>query len=158
MNSIGHDIELLFEQRLRQLGYTGVCRPAREDCGVDYVLFTSKGWVGIQVKSAKANNRDNKKAGLQPARSLRAQIKKRGRGGVAYYRANGVTVFALHDRGIFYLVPIDASGTGAVCCTLDSPFREAWSVVLGLPPHAPSPEQERQTEIDTLTTLYEDAT
>jgi hypothetical protein len=157
--NIGYDIELLFEQRLRQLGYRGACRPTREDCGVDYVLFTTKGWMGVQVKSARENNRNSIKRGRQPSGQLRAKICGSGNTirDVEYYRASGVKVFALHDKGVFYLIPIEESGRRSVQCTVASPFREAWHLVLGSPVEQVTPVERTQKEITEMETLYTEA-
>lgn len=153
----GHDVELLFEQRLRQMGYEGVCRPAREDCGVDFVIHTSKGWIGIQVKSAKRNNRHgsgNLRVNLDgtPKKPLKREVfYAQKRRDLTHYIRAGVSVFALHSQGVFYLVPIDQAKTNGVYVSGTSVFREAWIAVLGSPVDRVS---ERTEEIAQFESLY----
>jgi len=49
--------ELALERRLLELGYLQVPRPSRMDHAVDFCVWTSKGWLGIQVKTLQHLNR-----------------------------------------------------------------------------------------------------
>lgn len=122
--SIGYTRELKCEMRLRELGYEVVCRPAREDAGVDFSVFTSTGWQGLQVKSA--HEKDGR---------LRCKLGEslRGSRGKSYYAYRGVTAFAVFWRDGFYVIPIDEADERRIDIRKDSRRWEAWTDVIGLP-------------------------
>ena len=100
------------------------------------MLHTSKGWIGIQVKSHSCHTK-------HPAVGSRSYVahalrldRGRGRSGLVnklYYESRGVGVFALSFNGGFYLVPIAVIEGGEVALSKISHFWEAWQEVLGLP-------------------------
>lgn len=146
--------EIAFESRLVECGYSPICRPARFDDGVDFVVLTSKGWVGVQVKAHTRHSRGSRRTthelrldrGWNKAQRLDP---RRHSGFKAYYASRGVMVFALRFGGGFYLVPLEAmTGSGQVSLAKIARYWEAWDEVLGEP--GPSAELQRQAEIDQL--------
>lgn len=136
----GVEAEIAFESRLISLGYYPVCRPSRMDDGVDFVIFTTKGWLGIQVKRGCMNpNKKQRRSRIRyiPMLQLDRGSHKRGERDLlpkTYYASRGVSVFAVYTNGGFYLIPIAAiSGEHGSNLKQHKPFWEAWSEVLGFP-------------------------
>lgn len=153
----GIEAELRFELRLRELGYSPICVPCRVDEGVDFLVFSSKGWIGIQVKtvSFKKNpstrvrydhgGRPRTRGEVIDCGKLRTGgAEKRRRGGKSYYQRKGVSVFAFYRGTGFYLVPI--SETGEITVTLSKSNWEAWSEVIGLPISVEQISQEQEDD------------
>lgn len=145
----GYTRELQFELRCRELGYSIVCRPSREDRGVDFVIFTDKGWVGVQVKSARPNYSNS----VMRVKFSNDRNSRRGR---KYYAACGVSVFAVCLESSVYLFPIGAVSESGIFFPRTSGFREAWIAVLGAP--VGSEPIKRAEEIAQLNTLFEKTT
>lgn len=160
--NLGVDAELRFEVRLRELGYSPICIPCRVDQGVDFLVFSSKGWVGIQVKKVEFKRNPSKRTGMFPAGRHRTRgnivecgklqaggaVKKR-RGGRSYYEKKGVSVFAFYRGNGFYLVPIAEAGEATV--TFYPSHWEAWEQVIGLPISVEQASKEQEDEqIDQL--------
>lgn len=136
-------VELLLEVRLLELGYRSICK-AGLDCGVDRVVWSSKGWVGIQVKCANLEfqrkykrkttgnvGRKRKWADKRPCASIAASSKKQS--GKSYYQENGVSVIAAFWEGSFYMIPIGLCGENSVFLDVNERYREAFHEVLGTP-------------------------
>lgn len=139
--------EIAFETRLVELGYSPVCRPSRVDEGVDFVVLSSRGWIGVQVKAHTGHVKHQVTgARRSPAYELRltrgrARAHQRGKGVGEYYRDRGVAVYALHFTNGFYLIPIDAVPGAELSLSKAARYWEAWTEVLG-EPGAPMPEPE----------------
>jgi hypothetical protein len=127
--------ETEFLRRLLTLGHSVIMRPAVVDDGVDYCVFTSRGWVGIQVKTAqqkKKNRHGNTRALPQYALKLSHE---EGTGGKERYVRRGVSVFAVYKDGGFFLIPVEDI-TGERSKNLTMAQWERWSEVIGDPVNA----------------------
>jgi hypothetical protein len=139
--------ELLFEKRLVELGYTVIMKPARLDDGVDFCVFTSRGWVGIQIKTAawKRKGAHNKNK-----RSHVIDLSKHGRAqGKAYYASKGVNVVAAWTPQGFFLIPInDIPGEAHKC--LHPRWFERWEETLGSPIEGTDQDQEEIAQLEMM--------
>lgn len=128
---IGVIAELDFQRRLIELGYAPIMTPASMDSGADFVVWTSRGWIGVQVKCGK------RIVGVVRGcvrRAIEPYVQFALPQGSKYYAARGVSVYAVAvDRG-FYLVPIDVPrGKNNARFGEIEPYWEAWERVLGSP-------------------------
>lgn len=149
--------EMEFERQLHRRGYSPVMSPARKDDGVDFVVWTAKGWVGVQVKTAQRKSRNE--AAIR-RRDLGAGAREyfnfdmrgapkwvkdeaaprggrwvRSRRGREYYESRGVAVMAIFNGDGFYLVPITSiHGNETRLASLRWTW-EAWAEILGDPAH-----------------------
>lgn len=130
---LGIGAELEFEKRLYERGYSLVMSPARMDEGVDFVVYTSRGWVGVQVKTAETIRVTARSKQYEYPHLLLALKRSR-----EYYRQRGVTVFAVWTGLQFYLVPIDEAPATGGTLKRKGHLIEAWDSVLGAPVPAPA--------------------
>ena len=131
----GYLAEVAFEKKLIELGYGPVCSPARVDEGVDFVVWTEKGWLGIQVKFHSGHIRRVNRGPDVSRKKLRLS---RGRKSSSvppreHYISKGVDVFAIHFEGGFYLVPIDDFQGNEISLGKVRHRWEAWGEVFGIP-------------------------
>lgn len=144
--------EIALEQRLTELGYGPICRPSRLDDGVDFVVFTAKGWLGIQVKTVEF--RGERRRTRYELRLVRNSTKHDRTKAKSYYESRGVHVFAVFSKTGFYLVPItECAETGLGLGQAANRFWEAWQEVLGVP--AQLVQQQARDEIQQIEIMWE---
>lgn len=155
---VGSLHELDFERALIANGYKIILSPCRNDVGVDYVVFTSKGWVGIQVKTATPRTKHNRHTtggwiiDLK-AKSSGGKRKWQHVGSCSRYRSVGVDVFAAWTPRGFFLAPLEEIDA-ETHILMQPQWWEAWTVVLGYPPQVDAQQGNTAIEISQLEMMW----